>query len=79
VALVDIGLPDMDGYEVAGRLRGQDGCQEVVLVALTGQSDDESRQLVAEAGFVCHLAKPIDFARLTGVLACAVAPLPSSR
>jgi DNA-binding response OmpR family regulator len=70
VALVDIGLPDMDGYEVAGRFRGQEELRDVVLVALTGRCDEESRRLGERAGFACHLAKPIDFAGLSGVLAC---------
>jgi DNA-binding response OmpR family regulator len=73
VALVDIGLPDMDGYEVAGRFRGQESLRGVMLVALTGRSDDESRRLGREAGFACHLAKPVDFDGLHGVLARAAA------
>ena len=71
LALVDIGLPDMDGYQVAGRLRGQDALQEVMLVALTGWSDEESRERGREAGFACHLAKPVDFDGLRNVLALA--------
>jgi CheY-like chemotaxis protein len=76
VALVDLGLPDMDGCEVAGRLRGQEGSRGVVLVALTGHSDSESRRRGEKAGFVCHLVKPIDFARLHGVLAQAAGDIP---
>ena len=45
LALVDIGLPDMDGYEVAGRLRQQDELRGIVLVAITGRSDDETHRL----------------------------------
>ena len=71
LALVDIGLPDMDGYQVAGRLRGQDASPRVMLVALTGWSDDESRRLGREAGFACHLIKPVDFEGLRNVLALA--------
>ena len=71
LALVDIGLPDMDGYQVAGRFRGQDDLREVMLVALTGWSDDESRRLGREAGFACHLIKPVDFDGLRKVLALA--------
>jgi CheY-like chemotaxis protein len=79
VALVDIGLPDMDGYEVAGRVRQQEGLRGVLLVALTGRSDDESRRRSVEAGFACHLAKPIDFDGLHGVLArAAAAPAPTA-
>jgi CheY-like chemotaxis protein len=68
IALVDLGLPDMDGYEVAGRLRSQEELRDVLLVALTGWSDDESRRLGEEAGFAYHLDKPVDIAGLNGVL-----------
>ena len=71
VALVDIGLPDMNGYELAGRLREEKNLRGVLLVALSGQSDEESRRLGEEAGFACHLSKPVDFAGLNGVLARA--------
>jgi CheY-like chemotaxis protein len=65
---VDLGLPDMTGFEVAGRLRQDPGQQHVLLVALTGWSDDESRRRGEEAGFACHLIKPVDFDGLHGVL-----------
>jgi DNA-binding response OmpR family regulator len=68
VALVDIGLPDMNGYEVAGRFRGDDELRGVVLVALTGRCDDESRRRGQEAGFASYLAKPVDFDGLNDVL-----------
>jgi CheY-like chemotaxis protein len=68
VALVDLGLPDMTGFEVAGRLRQAPGQQDVLLVALTGWSDDESRRRGEEAGFACHLIKPVDFDGLHSVL-----------
>ena len=71
LALVDLGLPDMDGYQVAGRFRGQDTLRDVMLVALTGWSDDESRRRGEEAGFACHLIKPVDFDGLHRVLARA--------
>ncbi|HKI36377.1 MAG TPA: response regulator [Gemmataceae bacterium] len=73
IALVDLGLPDMDGYEVAGRFRGQEALRGVLLVALTGWSDDESRRLGEEAGFAYYLDKPVDFAGLHGVLVRAAA------
>ncbi len=77
LALVDIGLPDMTGYQLAARLRaGADG-DGILLVAVSGQSDDETRRLAAEAGFTCHLAKPVSFDGLHGVLAmAAVTPAP---
>jgi signal transduction histidine kinase/CheY-like chemotaxis protein len=57
VALIDIGLPGLDGYEVASRVRAGLG-QGVLLVALTGHSQPEDRRRAAEAGFNAHLTKP---------------------
>src|SRR5205823_5170151 len=59
VALIDIGLPEMDGYEVARRIRKRVG-GAVRLIALTGYGDAEARRLAAEAGFDEHLVKPVD-------------------
>ena len=59
VALVDIGLPEMDGYEVARRIRKRLG-KAVRLVALTGYGDAEARRLAAVAGFDDYLVKPVD-------------------
>jgi DNA-binding response OmpR family regulator len=73
LALVDIGLPDMSGYEVATRLRRQEQLCGVLLVALTGQGDDETRRLGEEAGFACLLSKPISLDLLHGVLSRAAA------
>jgi CheY-like chemotaxis protein len=72
VALVDINLPDIDGYEVGRRLRDRGGRRDVLLVALTGQSDDASRERSETAGFACHLTKPVSFADLERVLEMAV-------
>ena len=58
VVLLDIGLPGMDGYEVARRLRADGGAQ-MVLVALTGYGQEEDRQRARDAGFDHHLVKPI--------------------
>jgi signal transduction histidine kinase/ActR/RegA family two-component response regulator len=68
VALVDIGLPDMDGYEVARRLRASVN-PRILLIALTGygQSDDQRRAL--EAGFDVHLTKPVEAERLEAAIA----------
>jgi PAS domain S-box-containing protein len=57
--IVDIGLPGMDGYEVARRVRGELG-PEVILVALTGYGGREERDLAGAAGFDHHFTKPID-------------------
>jgi signal transduction histidine kinase len=66
--LVDIGLPDIDGYEVARRLRFRLG-NRVTLVALTGFGQQTDRQRSAEAGFDAHLVKPVDPAELLRLLA----------
>ncbi|HJT75642.1 MAG TPA: ATP-binding protein, partial [Gemmataceae bacterium] len=68
VVLLDIGLPRMDGYEVARRLRDQVGLHEALLVALTGYGRDEDRRRAEEAGFDAHLVKPADPAALQAVL-----------
>jgi PAS domain S-box-containing protein len=69
VVLLDIGLPGMDGYEVARRLRAERaGEGGLLLVALTGYGQDEDRRRSREAGFDHHLVKPVDFDELTRVL-----------
>jgi len=57
--LVDIGLPGMDGYEVAKRLRSSNADGHTLLVALTGYSKDEDRTRSRQAGFDHHLVKPV--------------------
>jgi PAS domain S-box-containing protein len=70
--LLDIGLPgDMDGYEVARRLRVLPGMDSAFLVALTGYGQDEDRRRSQEAGIQSHLVKPADPAALRGLLASA--------
>jgi CheY-like chemotaxis protein len=68
VALIDIGLPGADGYEVARRIRSLGGHQPF-LVALTGYGQPEDRKLATEAGFDAHLVKPVDPSDLARVLA----------
>ena len=68
VALLDIGLPGMDGYELARQLRSQPGWGRLVLVALTGWGQDEDRRRSQEAGFDHHLAKPVELAALQELL-----------
>ncbi len=58
VVFLDIGMPGMDGYEVARRLRQQPGLEKVVLAALTGWGQKEDRRRTTEAGFNHHLVKP---------------------
>ena len=69
VCLLDIGLPDMDGYELARRLRAQPATQDALLVAVTGYGQDSDRRLAAQAGFDRHLVKPIDLESLQDALA----------
>ena len=64
VALVDIGLPGIDGYEVARRLRKADGTRNIKLIALTGYGLAEDQRRVLEAGFDMHLVKPVDINHL---------------
>lgn len=58
--ILDLGLPVMDGYEVARRLRALGSCRSSLLIALTGYSGDEERASALAAGFDEHLAKPAD-------------------
>jgi two-component system CheB/CheR fusion protein len=66
--LLDIGLPGMSGYEVAGRLRQRPETQKAVLIAVTGYSQAEDRQRSKEAGFDHHLAKPVTLDELNAAL-----------
>jgi CheY-like chemotaxis protein len=66
--LLDIGLPGMDGYEVAQRLRRVPGLQKVLLVAVTGYGQQEDRVHSKDAGFDHHLVKPIDMGELQRIL-----------
>ena len=68
VVLLDIGLPDMDGYEVARRVRQEPGGSETTLIALTGWGEEEDRRLSREAGIDHHLVKPVDFVALEQLL-----------
>jgi signal transduction histidine kinase len=69
VALLDIGMPKLDGYEVARRIRAQPWGQQITLVALTGWGQDSDRRRSQEAGFDSHLVKPLDLDKLTELLA----------
>jgi CheY-like chemotaxis protein len=75
VVLLDIGLPGMDGYEVARRLRALPGGRGVLLVALTGYGQDDDQRRAREAGFDHHLIKPADLEALAGLLAAAPTPV----
>jgi PAS domain S-box-containing protein len=68
-AFLDIGMPDLDGYEVARRLRLTDGGCDVRLIALTGLGQEEDKRRAHDAGFDHHLTKPVDPQRLDALLA----------
>lgn len=67
--LLDIGLPGMDGYEVARRLRNLPHSDNMFLVAVTGYGQDEDRRRAYETGFNFHLTKPVEPAQLESLLA----------
>jgi CheY-like chemotaxis protein len=69
LVLLDLGMPGMDGFEVARRLREQPGLEKVVLAALTGWGQQADRQRTAAAGFDHHLVKPVDMNMLMELLA----------
>ena len=69
VMLLDIGLPGLDGYQLATRVREHAVLKDVVLVALTGYGDDAARRRSHAAGFDHHLTKPADFTKLQQILA----------
>jgi PAS domain S-box-containing protein len=68
VALLDLGMPRMDGIETARRLREMPGTRNMLLAAVTGRGQDIDRERTREAGFDHHLVKPVDPARLTEIL-----------
>jgi signal transduction histidine kinase len=69
IALVDIGLPGIDGYEVARRLRQDPAARAIRLIALTGYGLEEDQRRVLEAGFDLHLVKPVELNALLDQLA----------
>ena len=69
VVLLDIGLPDMDGFEVARRIRQDPKLKEVLLVALTGYGEEHGQTASSGAGFSQHLVKPVEAKRLLAILA----------
>jgi signal transduction histidine kinase/ActR/RegA family two-component response regulator len=69
VVLLDIGLPKLNGYEVARRVRQEGWGKGMVLIALTGWGQDEDRRRSREAGFDSHMVKPVEITALMTVLA----------
>ena len=71
VALIDVGLPGLDGYEVAQGIRSTQAGAAMLLVALTGYGQAEDRRQALDAGFDVHLVKPVAPERLAEVLSSA--------
>ncbi len=66
--LLDIGLPGMNGYEVAASLKAEASCKDAVVIAVSGYGQDDDRRRSRAAGFDHHLVKPVDFDQLTSLL-----------
>jgi signal transduction histidine kinase/ActR/RegA family two-component response regulator len=74
IALIDVGLPGLDGYELARRLRATPGGGPIRLVALTGYGQPEDRDRAYDAGFDLHLVKPVDRDQLTAAINDPIPP-----
>jgi CheY-like chemotaxis protein len=68
VAFFDIGMPALNGYELARRVRAQPQRQDMTLVAVTGWGQEADREQARKAGFDHHLVKPVEFDRVLAVL-----------
>ncbi|MEJ7596964.1 MAG: ATP-binding protein [Kofleriaceae bacterium] len=77
LAVLDIGLPVMDGYELARRIRQRPSAEPMALVALTGYGQPSDKETAAQAGFDAHLVKPIGIDALEAVIARLTRPQPS--
>jgi CheY-like chemotaxis protein len=74
VAVLDIGMPGLDGYELAVQMREHLGSSSPQMIALTGYGRPEDRQRILAAGFAAHLVKPVDPSKLLQVIAAAAQP-----
>jgi CheY-like chemotaxis protein len=74
LVMLDIGMPGMDGYEVARRIRAEQWGHAIVLVAVTGWGQDSDRRRSREAGFDSHWVKPLDAQKLAALLATLPTP-----
>jgi two-component system CheB/CheR fusion protein len=72
VVLCDLGLPGMNGYELARQLRQQEGSNKSELIAITGYGQEEDQRRAQEAGFDHHMTKPVDPAVLAKLLSSLV-------
>ena len=69
IVLLDIGLPGLDGYEVARRLRKDPATEDLLLIAVSGYGQEEDRATAIQAGFDRHLTKPADYSELRAAMA----------
>jgi PAS domain S-box-containing protein len=69
LVFLDLGLPEVSGYEVVGRLRRVVGCETIPIIAISGYAREADRALALESGFTSHLAKPINFAGIEKAIA----------
>lgn len=69
MALIDIGMPGLDGYETVSRIRRQRENVHVILVAVTGRTGDEDKKRAFECGFDLHVPKPMSLEKLQELLA----------
>ena len=79
IILLDLGMPNLNGYETANRIRSQPWGRDMALVALTGWGQPKDRKRTVEAGFDAHLVKPVDQNTLLKTLHEVIAPRPQAR
>ena len=79
VAVIDVGLPGLNGYEIARRFRQEQGSEDVMLVALTGYGTPDARERSRQAGFDHHLIKPVNAEALQEILRAEVFSARKSR
>ncbi len=77
--IMDLGMPSMDGYEAARRIRRKPGSQNVLMIALTGWGQNDARQRTIEAGFDHHMIKPVNFEELKRLVHGRMAKPPTLR
>ena len=68
LAILDLGLPDVDGYELARRIQSRPALAHTKLIALTGYGQPQDRQATASSGFAAHMVKPVDIGKLRGLI-----------
>lgn len=69
MALLDLGMPKLNGFETARKIREQPWGKEMILIAVTGWGQEEVRERTKDAGFNAHLLKPVGYPEISKVLA----------